>query len=83
MRLPLPALKRTLILVGALSLAHEATGQALDSATSACRQNPAYCARIAGEEAVVPTVRGGAEVASVAATLMNGPSSAHASGSRP
>lgn len=45
-------------------------GYAVDSATSACRQNPGYCARVAGEESVVPTViRGGAEVASVAATV--------------
>jgi hypothetical protein len=28
--------------------------QSLDSATSACRQNPAYCTAVAGEEAVVP-----------------------------
>jgi hypothetical protein len=56
-------------------------GYAVDSATSACRQNPAYCAQVAGEEAVVPTlrsvtgetvvpvVRGAFEVASVGATL--------------
>lgn len=28
-----------------------------DSATSACRQNPAVCARMAGEEAVLPGTR--------------------------
>lgn len=28
--------------------------QSLDTATSACRQNPAYCAAMAGEETVVP-----------------------------
>ena len=28
--------------------------QSMDSATSACRQNPAYCTAVAGEEAVVP-----------------------------
>ncbi|WNG61810.1 hypothetical protein F0U59_49190 [Archangium gephyra] len=40
-------------------------GYAVDSATSACQQNPQYCALVAGEETVVP----GAEVAAVAATL--------------
>ncbi len=57
-------------------------GYTVDSATSACRQNPAYCAQVAGEEtvvptlrvvaaeeAMVPTVRGAAELASVGATL--------------
>ena len=38
---------------------------AMDSATSACQRTPAYCASIAGEETVVPAVRGGAEVASL------------------
>lgn len=28
--------------------------QSLDSATNACRQNPAYCASVAGEETIVP-----------------------------
>jgi hypothetical protein len=28
--------------------------QSLDSATNACRQNPAYCASAAGEEVIVP-----------------------------
>jgi len=28
--------------------------QAVDSATAACQRNPAYCARVGGEEAVVP-----------------------------
>jgi hypothetical protein len=42
---------------------------AFDSATSACRQNPTYCASTMGEEAVVPTVQGGAELASISSTL--------------
>ncbi|MBM7112926.1 hypothetical protein [Archangium primigenium] len=40
---------------------------AWDSATSACQRTPAYCATLAGEESVVPLVRGGAEVASLSA----------------
>ncbi|QRK05496.1 hypothetical protein JQX13_35795 [Archangium violaceum] len=53
-----------------LLLIRGSAGHAFDSATSACRQNPGYCARIAGEETVVPTtLRGAAEVASMAATL--------------
>lgn len=42
---------------------------AFDSATSACRQKPDYCATVMGEETVVPTVRGGAELASISSTL--------------
>lgn len=42
---------------------------AFDSATNACRQNPAYCTAATSEEAAVPTVRGGAELASISATL--------------
>jgi hypothetical protein len=45
------------------------TGHAADSATNACRQNPAYCALLNGQEAgAAPTVSG-AEIASIAATL--------------
>jgi hypothetical protein len=29
--------------------------QRMDSASSACQQNPAYCAKVAGEEVIVPT----------------------------
>ena len=39
---------------------------ALDSATSACQRTPAYCASVVGEETVIPSVRGGAEIASLA-----------------
>jgi hypothetical protein len=59
-------------LVLATSMLLAACGSAsytVDSATSSCRQNPIYCSRVAGEEAVVPTIRGTAEMASVAATL--------------
>ncbi|ATB29350.1 hypothetical protein [Melittangium boletus] len=38
---------------------------AMDSATSSCQHNPAYCTAVVGEETVVPTVRGGAEIASL------------------
>jgi hypothetical protein len=63
-------LRRTVLALSALLLACGSAGYTVDSATSACRQNPIYCARVAGEETVVPTaVTGGAEVASVAATL--------------
>lgn len=42
----------------------EGYAQSLDSASAACRQNPAYCAAVAGEEAVVPLqVRAVAQVA--------------------
>ncbi|MBM7112924.1 hypothetical protein [Archangium primigenium] len=40
---------------------------AWDSATSACQRTPTWCASVAGEESVVPLVRGGAEVASLSA----------------
>ncbi|WP_232537315.1 hypothetical protein [Cystobacter fuscus] len=43
---------------------------AADSVTNACRQNPANCALLNGQEAgAAPTVRSGAEIASIAATL--------------
>ncbi len=38
-------------------------GQAVDSATAACQRNPAYCASVAGEEAVVPLGVRAAQVA--------------------
>ena len=37
--------------------------QAVDSATAACQRNPAYCARVGGEEAVVPLQVRAAQVA--------------------
>ena len=55
--------------LSALLLAGGGDVQAFDSVTAACRQRPEQCARVAGQEAVVPTVKGGAEVASAAATL--------------
>lgn len=59
-----------MLALSALLIGCGSAGYAVDSATSACRQNPTYCALVAGEETVVPTaIRGGAEVASVAATL--------------
>ncbi|AKJ08240.1 hypothetical protein ATI61_12629 [Archangium gephyra] len=62
--------KWAVLALGALLMGCGSAGYAVDSATSACRQNPQYCALVAGEETVVPTaLRGGAEVASVAATL--------------
>jgi hypothetical protein len=73
--------RQAVLAASALLVACGSAGYAVDSATSACRQNPAYCAHVAGEEAIVPTLRsvtgetvastvkGGAEVASVAATL--------------
>ncbi len=39
-----------------------------DSATSACRQNPALCARLAGEETVVPMARAAQVAASAGVT---------------
>ncbi len=83
MRSPLKSrLRQTVLATCALLAAHGSAGYAADSATSACRQNPAYCAQVAGEEtvvptlrvvtaeeAVVPTVRGAAELASMGATL--------------
>ncbi len=44
-------------------------GNAADSVTSACGQNPAYCALLTGKEAAVPATKGAAEIASIAATL--------------
>ena len=57
---------RTLL---ALALVPFLSSYAFDSATTTCRQNPALCTAKAGEEAVVPTIRGGAELASISATL--------------
>jgi hypothetical protein len=65
-----PHLRQVVLPLSALLIA--ACGSAaytVDSATSACRQNPAYCTQVAGEETIVPTLKGGVEVASVAATL--------------
>ncbi len=63
-------MRQTVLAVGALLMGCGAAGYAVDSATSACQQNPEYCALMAGEETVVPTtLRGAAELASVAATL--------------
>lgn len=60
--------RQTVLAASALLLACGSAGYTLDSATSACRQNPIYCARVVGEETVVPTaVKGGAEAASAAA----------------
>ena len=58
-----------MLALSVLLLAGGGDVQAFDSVTAACRQRPEQCARVAGQEAVVPTVKGGAEVASVAATL--------------
>ena len=71
--MPLPLeipLRQAVLAMSALLMGCGSAGYAVDSATSACRQNPQYCALVAGEETVVPaTLRAGAEVASVAATL--------------
>lgn len=60
-----------LLTVGVL-LAGCAGGRAgryeFDSATSACRQNPALCARLAGEETVVPMARAAQVAASASVT---------------
>ncbi|HZI13772.1 MAG TPA: hypothetical protein VE153_25565 [Myxococcus sp.] len=60
-----------LLVAGAL-LAGCARGRAgryeFDSATSACRQNPALCARLAGEETVVPMARAAQVAASAGVT---------------
>lgn len=74
--------RHAVLLLSALLMGCGSAGYAVDSATSACRQNPAYCAQAAGEETVLPTlrvvaaeetrvaaVRGAAELASVGATL--------------
>lgn len=62
--------RQPVLAVSALLLACGSAGYTVDSATSACRQNPIYCTRVMGEETVVPTaVKGGAELASAAATL--------------
>ncbi|REG27723.1 hypothetical protein ATI61_10958 [Archangium gephyra] len=42
------------MLASVLLLASQASAQSLDSASSACRTQPALCARVAGEETVVP-----------------------------
>ena len=61
---------QAVLAASALLMGCGSAGYAVDSATSACQQNPNYCVAVAGEEVVVPTaLRGGAEVASVAATL--------------
>jgi hypothetical protein len=74
-------LRQAVLALSVLLMGCGSAGYAVDSATSACRQNPAYCAQVAGEETVVPTlrvaaeetvvpaIRGAAEVASVGATL--------------
>ena len=57
---------QALLAVSALLMGCGSAGYAVDSATSACQQNPLYCAAAAGEEAVVPTaIRGGAEAATL------------------
>lgn len=61
-------LSRRAFLVGLFGLGAPA-GWAQDSVTAACRQRPDYCALMTGKEAGAVTVRGGAELASVAATL--------------
>jgi hypothetical protein len=62
--------RQAVLAASALLMGCGSAGYAVDSATSACQQNPSYCAAVAGEEVVVPTtIRGGAEVASVATTL--------------
>ncbi|WNG51359.1 hypothetical protein F0U60_49920 [Archangium minus] len=63
-------LRQAVLVTSTLLTACGSAGYSVDSATSACRQNPAYCATMAGEEAVVPTtVRGATELASVGAAL--------------
>ncbi|WNG40932.1 hypothetical protein F0U61_49980 [Archangium violaceum] len=71
MRSPSKArLRQVVLAASALLMACGSAGYTVDSATSACRQNPAYCATLAGEETVVPTaIRGATELASVGATL--------------
>src|SRR5690349_9945479 len=57
------------LLAGLLSLCAP-TGHAGDSVTNTCRQHSAYCTLLNGQEAgAVPIVRGGAEIASISATL--------------
>ncbi|WP_155893579.1 hypothetical protein [Cystobacter fuscus] len=59
-----------LFLLGGLLAVCAPVAYAGDSVTNACRQNPANCALLNGQEAgAAPTVRGGAEIASIAATL--------------
>ena len=41
-------------LASVLLLARGASAQSLDSASSSCRTQPALCARVAGEETVIP-----------------------------
>jgi hypothetical protein len=64
---PLQArLRQAVLAVSALLMGCGSAGYAVDSATSACQQNPLYCTAVAGEEAVVPTaIRGGAEAATL------------------
>ncbi|OJH36110.1 hypothetical protein BON30_36260 [Cystobacter ferrugineus] len=59
-----------MLLLGGLFALCGPVGYAADSVSNACRQNPAYCALLHGQEAgAAPTVRSGAEIASIAATL--------------
>lgn len=69
-----------LVLVASLFLGACASGgrgpsaryeQSLDSATSACRQNPAYCVAAPGEEAAIPTAAS-ARAAQAGASLAAG-----------
>ncbi|WP_257451384.1 hypothetical protein [Archangium lipolyticum] len=74
-------LRQAVLTASSLLTACGSAAYTIDSATSACRQNPAYCAHVAGEETIVPTLRsaaqetvvstvkGGTEAASVVATL--------------
>jgi len=54
-------LSHAVLAMSALLIGCGSAGYAVDSATSACQQNPLYCAAAAGEEAVVPAavIRGG------------------------
>ncbi|MET0401065.1 MAG: hypothetical protein ABW123_01625 [Cystobacter sp.] len=57
-------------LLGGLLSMCTPTAYAADSVTNACRQNPAYCTLLNGQEAgAAPTLRSGAEIASISATL--------------
>lgn len=71
-----PALRPSVgaLLASALLLAFQAHAQSLDSASSSCRSQPALCARVAGEETVVPQAAQrlaefGASVTAVAVVL--------------
>ncbi|WNG23098.1 hypothetical protein F0U62_02895 [Cystobacter fuscus] len=59
-----------LFLLGGLLWVYGPTGHAGDSVTNTCRQHPAYCTLLNGQEAgAAPTAQAGAKVASIAATL--------------